>query len=66
MTIEHKTLTKDIIYNLQAYFLWLDGYRAEEEWSMLKNVTNFENRLRELLSQGLDMLKTDDFDYRCG
>lgn len=66
MKVEHKTLTKDIIYNLQAYFYWLDVYRAEEEWTMLKNVTNFENRLRELLPHGLDMLKTDNFDYKCG
>ena len=62
----NKVLMKDIIYNLQAYLYWRDVYNAEEEWSMLKNVVDFEQRLRDLLPKALAMLKTDDFDYRCG
>ena len=59
-------LTKDIIYNLQAYFYWCDEYRTEEEWTALNKSRNFEERLRELLPKALEMLKDDDFDYRCG
>lgn len=66
MKIEHKILVKDIVYNLQAYLYWLDEFRAEQEWTASKNADTFLLRLRELLPKGLDMLKTDDFDYRCG
>ena len=62
----NKVLTKDLIYNLQAYLYWKDVYKSEEEWVMHKNVVNFEERLRQLLPKALEMIKDDDFDYRCG
>lgn len=62
----HKILVKDIIYNLQAYLHWVDEYQAEHEWTASKNADTFMERLRDLLPEALSMLKTDDFDYKCG
>ena len=66
MKPENLVVVKDIIYNLQAYLHWYDAFKAEEEWTYNKNANNHLERLRELLPQGLEALKTDDFDYRCG
>lgn len=66
MKPENLVICKDIIYNLQAYLHWYDEFSAEHEWTASKNADTFMERLRELLPKGLEMLKTDDFDYQCG
>lgn len=66
MKPENLVICKDIIYNLQAYLHWHDAFSAEHEWTYSKKADTFLERLRELLPEGLEMLKTDDFDYRCG
>lgn len=66
MKIENKVIVKDIVYNLQAYLHWFDEFNSENEWTASKNADTFLQRLRELLPQALEMLKTEDFDYRCG
>lgn len=65
MKPENISITKDLIYNLQAYLHWLDEFKAEQEWTASKNADSFLQRLRELLPEALNMLKTDDFDYIC-
>lgn len=66
MKPENISITKDLVYNLQAYIHWYNEYRTEHEWTASKNADSFLQRLIDLLPEALDMLKTDDFDYICG
>ena len=52
-------LVKDLIYNLQSYLYYYDCYAAEQEWTYLRDVNRFEQRLRDLLPRALEWVKQD-------
>ena len=58
-------LVKDLIYNLQSYLYWYDLYTTEQQWTDLKTMSTFEQRLRELLPRALEWVKQEDGCSKC-
>lgn len=55
----HPQPLKDMVYGVQAYLHWSEVYQNTQEWEALRNKTNFECRLRELLPQCLAIIKQE-------
>lgn len=47
---------RDFYYAVRNYLYWDDEFRSEQEYSVLKNVTDWRNRMNELLPNVLEII----------